>query len=72
MGGACGNLKKNMPTNKGKPKKVIIKGRQITVSKGLNNDPTSDYKGLVGTDWPALQEPGHLDFDAHVGVMFMK
>lgn len=66
-------MKKNVPNKRGKPKKVILKARQITVSRGLTKQNTLDHKGVVDVDPDRdLYNPGFLDFDANVGICFLK
>lgn len=47
MGGACGNMKKNMPSKKTPAKKVIIKGRQISIKKQQTSQPVQEYNAIV-------------------------
>ena len=65
-------MKKNAP-NKNQPnKKVVIKGRQLTVARGLSHH-SSDYNNIMEAGVPTrVPNITPLDSEAHVGVNFLK
>jgi len=73
MGGACGSINRKI-TKRAQPKRIIVKSRQITVSKGIAHDADNDKMDPVWGDntQRSASNDGSLDFDAHVGVWFMK
>ena len=74
MGGSWGRLKKNMPIRKGQPKKITLKAREIKVSKGKpNQGEIIEMGGLA--DHNSINSSSNIaeiDFDANVGIWFMK
>jgi hypothetical protein len=73
MGGAWGSIKKNVKNKTGKPKNIIIQARQIKVTQGLKRYDLEEYNNIVD---PGVEggcsSPTRLDFDANVGICFLK
>lgn len=69
MGGACGKIKKD-GAKKDHPKRVVIRNRNITVNKDMNQFREANLMdGIINQ--PSLGSPEidlEIDFDAHVGV----
>lgn len=73
MGGAWGNVKKGSNSNTKNPKKITLKNRQIIVSKGVTEaNLASQLNGEKASNNLEELDLSQLDFDAHVGVWFMK
>lgn len=54
-------------------KNVTIKGRYVSVSKGIPGADSNDYNNLFNPNVPTRENnQNNLDFGAHVGVMFLK
>ena len=74
MGGACGNVLKKGDNKNGQPQRVILKNRHILINKKSGSTSQTDQAmdGILSHNQDQNSNQDGLDYDAHVGICFMK